>query len=256
MANHFVWGEPFSQSVEDQQAAQKFIDFNFGWFQDPLFFGDYSSSIKQNFGRLLPEFTREESELLKGSVDFVGLNHYSSSYVGRKGLDKYDSDKGSWLTPFSRLHYNASGHHIGLPGEPNWLYSVPWGLGRCIDYIKNRYNNPEIYITENGFSVSKEYFMPRQLQLQDLQRVEYFKTYLESMQQSIKNGARVKGYIAWSNTYFILTLALTDNWEWAVGFTQPFGVLQYDRETGKRYLKQSNLFLKNYFSLAISNRLK
>jgi beta-glucosidase/6-phospho-beta-glucosidase/beta-galactosidase len=46
-------------------------------------------------------------------------------------------------------------------------------------------------------------------------------------------------------------LALTDNWEWAFGFEQRFGVAQFDTKTGKRYLKDSAYYLRDFFRKAI-----
>jgi beta-glucosidase/6-phospho-beta-glucosidase/beta-galactosidase len=250
MANHFIWGEPITDHPDDIIAAQRLIDFNYGWFADPLYFGSYPTSLRDNFNILLPEFTPEESALIKGSQDFVAINHYTSIYVARYGFKEFDSDGGNILIPFSRLHFSAVGDSIGLPGAPVWLFSVPWGFGRSLDYIKNRFGNPEIYVTENGFSPSQEFHMPRPLALHDNQRVEYYSSYLSSMLKAVKNGANVKGYMAWS-FIIILTVALTNNWEWAVGFEQPFGVAQFDIKTGKRYLKDSAYFLRDFFGKAI-----
>ncbi|GLJ13302.1 hypothetical protein SUGI_0209980 [Cryptomeria japonica] len=63
------------------KVTRKTLDFHNGWFIDPLFFGDYPSSMKKNVGSRLPNFTKEQSKKLKGSFDFVGLNHYGTSYV-------------------------------------------------------------------------------------------------------------------------------------------------------------------------------
>jgi beta-glucosidase/6-phospho-beta-glucosidase/beta-galactosidase len=203
MANHFIWGEPETQDPEDIIAAQKLIDFNYGWFADPLYYGSYPNSIRDNFGILLPKFTAEESALIKDSQDFIAVNHYTSIYVAKKGSKLFDSDRGNLITPFSRIHYNILGEYIGLPGGPFWLFSVPWGFGKCLEYIKKNYGNPEIYVTENGFSPAQELHMPRPLALKDNQRVDYYDSYLASMLQAIKNGAKVQGYMAWS-TFFVL----------------------------------------------------
>ena len=48
---------------------------------DPLFFGDYPSSMRTRVGNRLPKFTRSEVALVKGSLDFVGINHYTTFYA-------------------------------------------------------------------------------------------------------------------------------------------------------------------------------
>lgn len=50
-------------------------------FIDPLMFGDYPSSMRTRVGSRLPKFSRSESALVKGSLDFVGINHYTTYYA-------------------------------------------------------------------------------------------------------------------------------------------------------------------------------
>ena len=61
----------------DKAAAQRGLDFNLGWFADPLWFGDYPASMKKCVKEDLPEFTAEEKEMVKGSLDFQGINFYT-----------------------------------------------------------------------------------------------------------------------------------------------------------------------------------
>lgn len=50
-------------------------------FLDPIFFGRYPQAMENLVGERLPEISPEMSEFLKGSLDFVGLNHYTTLYV-------------------------------------------------------------------------------------------------------------------------------------------------------------------------------
>lgn len=69
-------------------------------------------------------------------------------------------------------------------------------------YIKNTYNNPTIYVTENGFSTSTG--------LNDTGRVQYFRNYLTALLDALAEDVDIRGYSAWS---------LMDNFEWAMGYT-------------------------------------
>lgn len=62
-------------------------------FLDPLMFGNYPSSMKSRVGNRLPTFSPSEAALVKGSLDFVGINHYTTFYA-RKGslLDGASAD--------------------------------------------------------------------------------------------------------------------------------------------------------------------
>lgn len=65
---------------------------------DPLVYGDYPEIMKKKAGSRIPAFTEEQSELIRGSIDFVGINHYTSVYVsdGKSsadaGLRDYNAD--------------------------------------------------------------------------------------------------------------------------------------------------------------------
>lgn len=50
-------------------------------FLNPLVYGDYPDIMKTNAGKRIPTFTKLESRQVKGSFDFIGLNHYSTIQV-------------------------------------------------------------------------------------------------------------------------------------------------------------------------------
>lgn len=47
----------------------------------PITNGDYPESMKKNVGDRLPTFTKDEQNKVKGSIDFLGLNYYTSFYA-------------------------------------------------------------------------------------------------------------------------------------------------------------------------------
>ncbi|ERN11636.1 hypothetical protein AMTR_s00022p00201920 [Amborella trichopoda] len=75
------WMIPSTSSKSNDDAAQRAIDFMFGWFWDPIALGDYPLSMRALVGERLPKFTKEQSIMLKGSYDFLGLNYYTTNYV-------------------------------------------------------------------------------------------------------------------------------------------------------------------------------
>jgi beta-glucosidase len=75
------WGEPLTNSTADIEAAHRRVVFQIGWFVDPLYFGDYPAVMRELVGSRLPQFSPNQVSLIKGSLDFVGLNHYTSRWV-------------------------------------------------------------------------------------------------------------------------------------------------------------------------------
>ena len=102
--------------------------------------------------------------------------------------------------------------------------------------FKNRYGNPPIYITENGCASPD--VLDAEGKVSDPDRADYFRDYLSAASLAIEDGVNLKGYFAWS---------LLDNFEWAEGYTQRFGIVYVDYPTQKRIPKDSFYFLKNIY---------
>ncbi|XVF53459.1 hypothetical protein PTKIN_Ptkin05aG0100900 [Pterospermum kingtungense] len=75
------WYIPKFNTSADREAASRALDFLFGWFVDPVIFGEYPKSMRSLVGGRLPKFTEAESKKLQGSVDFLGVNYYTAQYA-------------------------------------------------------------------------------------------------------------------------------------------------------------------------------
>ncbi|CAN1780893.1 Beta-glucosidase 27 [Linum perenne] len=84
------WFVPYSNATKDVDAAQRALDWMYGWFMDPITFGNYPRTMADLLGSRLPKFTEEESRLLRKSYDFLGLNYYTAYYVKHnENFDKF-----------------------------------------------------------------------------------------------------------------------------------------------------------------------
>ncbi|CAH1996365.1 unnamed protein product [Acanthoscelides obtectus] len=210
------WAEPMTNSTEDIKAAERQLEMEFGWWANPIFSntGDYPEVMKQRVderSRLenftisrLPALTTDEIKMIKGTADFLGLNHYHTWLVGDHdfpidGEPSHEKDMG-----------------IKSRQDPNWKPSpqiVPWGFRKLMNWIKEKYNNPLVYITENGYGDISE-------ALEDHDRVTQIKLFIQAVMDAVeKDGCNVKRYTYWSTL---------DNMEWSLGYTVKFGLYHVD----------------------------
>ncbi|KAJ4836190.1 hypothetical protein Tsubulata_013725 [Turnera subulata] len=209
------WFEPYSSDIRDIDATKRSIDFHFGWFMDPATFGDYPRTMRDNVKERLPNFTIEESKMVKGSLDFVGVNYYSARYA--VNVEHVDPQRLSYTNDAHReLRFEDSkGNSIGPEAGLTWLRVVPYGIRYLLNYTKDTYRNPEIFVTENGVAHDNE-TTPYEDIVHDQIRIDYYDSHLGNVSEAMRNyGVNVKGFFAWS---------FMDNFEWSSGYTKRFGL--------------------------------
>jgi beta-glucosidase len=233
ITNNCDWREPLTEKKEDKEAAERALQFFLAWFADPIYKGDYPQVMKNRLGERLPKFSEKEKIMIKGTSDFFGLNHYTTMYAAH-------SDG----TSIEENVYGNGGisedQDVDLSLDKDWNITlmqwavVPWGCKKMLHWIKERYNNPDIYITENGCAYPDELING---EVNDQDRLDFYKGYLEACQEAINEGVALKGYFAWS---------FMDNFEWASGYDKRFGLHHVDFKTLKRTPKKSAIWFKEF----------
>lgn len=232
------YAEPLNyNSTADAEASERYMEFGFAWFADPVAFGVYPPSMRQNVGTRLPHFTDAEAQLLKKSSDFMGVNHYTSVYVAAvqpttEPISPSKTNCGPNCDVNLYVTTVRNGIPIGPQADSSWLQVVPAGFKLVLRWINSRYNHPAIWITENGVDVPNENQLVLPQSLVDTFRVNFLSSYLAALSSAIEDdGVNVKGYFVWS---------LLDNFEWADGYAKRFGIVHVDfLHDGERMPKES-----------------
>lgn len=238
ISNNCDWREPLTQKKKDRDAAQRALEFFFAWFVDPIVFGDYPEVMKTRLKERLPQFSKEESNLLIGSTDFLGLNHYTTMYASHSEEIQAGNVYGNGGL--------SEDQDVNLSLDDSWELTemqwavVPWGCQKMLEWIADRYKGLDIYITENGCAGDD---VLEQGEVYDPKRIEFIKSYLEACNKAIQNGVPLKGYFAWS---------FMDNFEWASGYSKRFGLHFVDYQTLERTPKASAFWFKEFLKVQMS----
>ncbi|GLT27928.1 hypothetical protein SLA2020_028930 [Shorea laevis] len=226
------WYVPKFDTIASKRAAQRARDFDWGWIIHPVVYGNYPKIMREMVGNRLPNFTKEQSKMIKGSIDFLGVNYYTTSYVEDS---KYDSNVNLSYTTDDHVNISTEKNGIPICGEPSFC---PWGLRDMLLYIKGKYKSPTIIITENGMGDDAKKSSTMIDFINDNLRIKYHSVHLLYLSKTIKEEVDVRGYYLWS---------FLDNFEWAEGYTTRFGITYVDYNDGlQRYFKNSALWFRNF----------
>jgi beta-glucosidase len=209
---------PATESDADVAAARQLMysvsqpnHWNLTWWTDPVLLGQYPEDGLRLFGKDAPAFTPNELEIISASTDFLGLNIYQGAVV-RAGADGApEVVKTPPGFPLSAFNW---------PITPDALY---WGPRFAFE----RYGKP-ILITENGLSLRD--WPSLDGRVHDPQRIDFLTRHIRQLYRAVSAGVPIEGYFHWS---------ALDNFEWAEGYKERFGLIYVDYETGERIPKDS-----------------
>lgn len=214
LVNNHTWVLPLHDTEADHTAAYVYDLVHNRVFSEPLLEGAYPDL--ESFG--LPPMPVQDGDLerIKGSIDFYGINFYNPTTV-------------TVADPDSPIPFDI----VPTPGVPVTGFGPDWPImpgalrDLLIDLKARHPHLPPVIIGENGASFDEPTVAGR---VDDQNRIDYIAGHLEAVAQAIDAGVDVEEYTVWS---------LMDNWEWADGYTQRFGLVHVDFATGERTTKAS-----------------
>jgi len=226
--------DPATDSEQDRLAAERCHTFANLWFLEPALKGGYPEALS-----FLPETAMRiksgDREKMRAPLDFIGINLYYRTIAAAPSAIERISSAQEWLFPV-KMRDGQKGQRTDNGWEvwPQALYDI-------VTRISRDFNRPQIEITESGCAYNDG--PDGGGVIRDTRRIQYHRQYLQAIAQAIADGADVRGYHAWS---------LLDNFEWAEGFSQRFGLAYVDFKTQQRIIKESGRW---FAKVAAENRL-
>jgi beta-glucosidase len=188
---------------------------------------------------------------MKAPLDWLGFHYYTrrvvsaaesstcqSSGTGHFGTETEGEGGSSARDPLTQIH-------VEMPTEgpltEAGLEIWPHGMYDLVTRISREFRHPIIEISENGCCYLDS--PDETSRVPDQRRISFHRQHLSELARAISDGANVRAYHAWS---------LVDNFEWADGYSQRYGLTYIDFRSQKRTIKDSGLW---YGRVAAANRL-
>lgn len=222
---------PATDRATDQAAVRRADAYMNRQFLDPIFMGHFPEALAEVYGAAWPILRDAESAALKQPIDFLGINYYTRSVIADSGVvadSKVVADAPYTLPTRTRSIVQAGRTYTEMGWE---VY--PEGLTEVLLWVKQRYGDIPLYVTENGAAFND--LPPTAGVLDDPLRRDYLHAHLLAVHAALTQVVDLRGYFVWS---------LFDNFEWSYGYSRRFGLVHVDFATQVRTPKASAWFYR------------
>ena len=209
---------PASEAEADLAAMRRADAYMNRQYLDPAMLGSCPEEMIEIFGEAWRPWSEEDLALVRQPIDFLGVNYYT------RNVTRHDEQ--AWPVRAGAVRQDGA-----IYTETHWeMY--PQGFTDTLIWVKERYGNPPVYITENGAAIADPE-VSAEGKVKDILRIRYLYEHLKAVHAAIRAGADIRGYMVWS---------LLDNLEWSLGYSKRFGIVRVDFESLKRIPKDSAYF--------------
>jgi beta-glucosidase len=217
---------PYSASDADADAARRIDGLTNRFFLDPVLLGRYPPDVVSDLAPLTDFDHVRDGDLaaIAEPLDLLAVNYYSRHVVAAPEVDRPRAPAPSPWPGSEQIRFLDR----GLPRTGLGWEIDPDGLVEVLTRVAREYPALPLYITENGAAFVDE--VAADGTVHDPRRLAYLRSHLAACQEAIARGAPLRGYFAWS---------LLDNFEWAQGYAQRFGIIYVDYPTQLRIPKSS-----------------
>lgn len=209
---------PASQSNADVAATRRAAAYMNEHYLDPALKGSYPTELREVFNGAWPAWDAADFDLIRQPIDFVGINYYTRSVT--------QADETAYPLKASAVRQTQSTYT-----ETGWEV-YPQGLTDTLMWVRERYGDIAVYITENGAA----FYDPPVAEdgrVRDPLRTGYLRSHLLAVHEAIQAGVDIRGYMVWS---------FMDNLEWSLGYCKRFGIVHVNFETLERTPKDSGAY--------------
>ena len=215
-----VPAHPLTDTPADREAALHSDGFRNRWFLDAVLRGEYPADMVERNASILPAIADGDMRTIATPLDFLGVNYYTRSIV------RADP---SGARPIVVEPEGVERTTMGWEVYPD-------GLHELLVRLRDDYTIPPLFITENGAAFPDD---RRNGSVDDPDRISYLAGHLDAVARAVEDGVPVHGYFVWS---------LLDNFEWAFGYSQRFGIVYIDYETLERVPKASYAWYRDFIA--------
>ena len=228
---NFYGVHPAGDSPVDHDAVRRIDGIQNRFFADAILSGGYPPDVLADLSALgdLDFIADNDANTIATGADMLCVNYYSRFTVtGESG-----GATSAAAAPTASGSPWPANEHIGFVSTGRPTTAMGWeidpdGLRDLLVRLSHDYPGVPLVVSENGAAFDDT---PDPTgHVADPQRTDYFRRHLAACRQALDAGAPLHGYFAWS---------LLDNFEWAWGYTERFGLVSVDFGTGRRTIKDS-----------------
>jgi beta-glucosidase len=230
LSPHYPAGDD-PADIEVTRASDGYVN---RWFLDAVYKGAYPEDMERRYEDLIGtlDFVQDgDLATISEPADYLGVNYYSFRVIRAAPGDR----PWPWRVIVPEEIDVTGGFTGGVASTEAGTPIVPWALTDLLVRVRDDYGAPPILITENGAVFPEP--------VHDERRVLFIHDHLAAVHDAMERGVPVVGYCYWS---------LMDNFEWALGYAQRFGLVHVDYDTLERTVKDSGRY---YSSVVRANAL-
>ena len=242
---------PKTGSDADRKAAARYHAMNNVFFLEAAMKGRYPNAFVGEAPLELMGFRPGDENILKAPLDWIGLHYYTRRVISDASHEQHfgggsfsgteiESGGPGGRDPYTR--FNAEMPREG-PLTDAGLEAWPRGIYDLVSQISRDYEGLPIEITESGCSYLDAPYEDEDGRVPDVRRIDWYRQVLAELARAIADGANVRAFHAWT---------LLDNFQWAEGHTERYGLIYTDFRNQKRTIKDSGLWFSR---VAATNRL-